>query len=61
MTAMWALMPNPPQTPPAAVTRGSRTRSRGAQPPRPTDTSWWLALTALIALLVVAQILWSLL
>jgi len=59
VTAMWALQPNP-KTPSVGVA-GEEPPARRAQPPRPTDTSWWLALTALLALLVAAQILWSLL
>ena len=50
-----------PQTPPVGVTRGSRTPARCAQPPRPTQTAWWLALAALLALLLAAHTLWSLL
>jgi len=56
---MWALQPNP-KTPSVGVA-GEEPPARRAQPPRPTDTAWWLALTALLALLLAAQILWSLL
>jgi hypothetical protein len=61
VTAMWARQPSP-KTPAQAEGRGRTTRLRGAtRAPRPTSTAWWAALTALLALLVAAYTLWSLL
>jgi hypothetical protein len=51
MTAAWT---DPIETPTAAVTKGSRTRSRRARPPHITDGRWWLIFTFALLLLIFA-------